>query len=156
MKTKIGSLVFILLFFWGCDSPTSTNNVGEVRLNSLGNSFNTSDSIAVVIENTTSSNFNVVTRGGFLEMYYQKKQNKKWSNKIWFPWMSLKCPSIEDTIVPNSIYNFTIESKTINLPGTYRLLLANDTTIISNIFEIKNNLQKNISVNKSEVKYETL
>jgi len=70
--------------------------------------------------------------------------------------MSLKCPSIKNMIVPNSIYNFTIESKTINLPGTYRLLLANDTTIISNIFEIKNNLQKNISINKGEVKDETL
>jgi len=77
MKTKIGSLVFLLLFFLGCDSPTSTNNVGEVRLNSLGISFNTSDSIAVVIENTTSSNFNVFTRGGFLEMYYQKKTKQE-------------------------------------------------------------------------------
>ena len=62
-------------------------------------------------------------------MYYQKKENDSW--------MSLKCISTPVTIKGLNNFQFLIPSNEINENGTYRLVLANDTTIVSNSFELK-------------------
>jgi len=122
----------------GCQDPISTDEGNGIVLQTTNNSFFTTDSIKVLIENKTYSNFEITLRcGSFLEMYYQKKENDSWSNYLWFSWMSLKCVSDIETIKGHNNFQFMIPSNEINASGTYRLVLANDTSIVSNSFEVK-------------------
>ncbi len=70
-------------------------------------------------------------------MYYQKKENSSWSNYLWFSWMSLRCPSTMEEIKSYTVFQYKIPNNEINENGTYILVLANDTSIVSNSFEVK-------------------
>ena len=138
MKKIFFYFLFVILFTIGCNDLVSTFENDEIVFKTLGNSFSTTDSIKVLIENKTHSDFDIFLRcGGYLEMYYQKKENDSWSNYLWFSWMSLKCVSVLETIKGYNNFQFIIPSDEINESGTYRLVLANDTTIVSNSFEVK-------------------
>jgi hypothetical protein len=138
MKTIIFSVLFIIFFTVGCKDSISTNDSNQIVFHTKSNSYITTDSITVLIENNTNSKFEFFLKcGENLEMYYQKKENELWSNSLWFSWMSLECVSIPETINVNNYFQFSIPSNEIIEVGTYRLLIANDTNIVSNSFEIK-------------------
>ena len=129
--------LLLVSFTVSCQDPISSDN-NQITFHTRNNSYLTTDSITVFIENDMNSDFEIFLRcGSYLEMYYQKKDNYSWSKYIWFSWMSLKCFSDPATIKAHDIYEFTIPSEEINIIGTYRLILANDTSFISNTFEIK-------------------
>ncbi|MGA8265553.1 MAG: hypothetical protein WB779_14010 [Ignavibacteriaceae bacterium] len=138
MRTVIYYSILLIFFAVGCEDSLSTGEDSKITFYTSSDSYSTTDSIKVFIENHTQSNFYISLRcGGYLEMYYQKKEDSTWSKNLWFSWMSLKCVTVIDTIRNNSVYKFTIPSDEINTYGTYRLILANDTSIVSNSFEIK-------------------
>ena len=138
MKTVIYYSLLLIFFTVGCEGPLSTGENNKIVFYTSSNSYSSTDSIPIFIENHTQSNFQVGLRcGKYLEMYYQKKEDSTWSKNVWFSWMSLKCFTAIDTIGNNLSYKFTIPSDEINAHGTYRLILANDTSIVSNSFEIK-------------------
>ena len=137
MSVKLCCSLFLFFAIVSCESPTSTDN-DQIIFRTVENSFSSTDSIRVVIENQTNSNYNIALRCGIhLEMYYQKKENDIWSEDLWFSWMTLKCSSVLNTIKEDNVFQFIIPSEEIIISGTYRLILANDTLLISNSFEIK-------------------
>ena len=138
MKKIFYCVLFVILFTVGCKDSISTNENNEIVFQTVNNSFSTTDSIKVLIENKTYADFEVFLKcGGYLEMYYQKKENNSWSSHLWFSWMSLKCLSTTEKIKGNNIFQYIIPFNEINENGTYRLVLANDTSIVSNSFVIK-------------------
>lgn len=138
MKTIIFSVLFIIFFTVGCKDSISTNDNSEIVFQTVNNFFTNADSIKVLIENKTNSEFEVFLKcSGDLEMYYQKKENDSWSNYVWFSWMSLKCISTPEKIKGYNVFQYIIPFNEINENGTYRLVLANDTSVVSNSFEIK-------------------
>ena len=137
MSVKLCCSLFLFFVIVSCESPTSTD-YDQIIFRTVENSFVITDSIKVVIENRTNSNYNIALRCGIhLEMYYQKKENDSWSEDLWFSWMTLKCSSVLNTIKEDNVFQFVIPSEEIGISGTYRLILANDTSVISNSFEIK-------------------
>jgi hypothetical protein len=138
LRIVISYSLLLIFLVVGCEEPLSTGVNGKISFYTSSNYYSTIDSIQVFIENHTQSNLNIGLRcGKYLEMYYQKKEDSTWSKYLWFSWMSMRCVTIIDTIGNNSIYKFSIPSNEINSYGTYRLILANDTAIVSNSFEIK-------------------
>ena len=128
----------IIFFSIGCQEPLSTTENNRVVFHTSDNSYFTTDSIQVLIENNTHSKFEIALRcGSYLEMYYQRKEKNNWSEKFWFSWMSLKCISLITAIKENHDFQFIIPDNEIDSIGIYRLILANDTSIVSNSFEIK-------------------
>ena len=138
MKTITFYILLVILFAVSCKNSISTNENEQIIFHTKSNSYLTTDSIVVLIENNTNSDFEIALRCGlYLEMYYQKKENNAWSNYYWFSWMSLKCLSTTEKIKSYNIFQYLIPSDEITEKGTYRLVLANDTAIVSNLFEVK-------------------
>jgi hypothetical protein len=137
MKKTIYISLLVILIAIGCEDPLATNN-NEIVFHTTSNFYSTTDSITVIIENNTCCNFEIALRcGEYLEMYYQKRENNAWSDNIWFTWMTLKCLTFLDTIKSDNNFQFVIPADEIKISGTYRLILANNTSVISNSFEIK-------------------
>ena len=129
--------LLIISFAVSCQDPVSSDD-NKITFYTTNNSYLPSDSVTVFIENNMNSNYEIFLRcGAYLEMYYQKKDNNSWSNNLWFSWMSLKCISVPKTIMGHNVFEFIFPSKEIDTTGIYRLILANDTSIVSNTFEIK-------------------
>ena len=137
MKLMISWSLLIIFFSIGCEGPLSTIENNRIIFRTTSNSYFTTDSIKVFIKNNTLSDFKIALRCGYLEMYYQKKENNTWSNNLWFSWMSLACFTTINTIKKYNAFEFTIPSDEIDVSGTYRLILANDTLIVSNSFEVR-------------------
>ena len=137
MRIVIYSGLFLIFISIGCEEPLSTKENNQIVFHTTDNSYFTTDSVKVLIENKSYSDFEVFLRCGGLAMYYQKKENNSWSNYLWFSWMSLKCVSTSETIKGHNNFQFVIPSNEINVSGTYRLVLANDTLIVSNSFEVR-------------------
>ena len=138
MKVIIYCGLLIIFFASCCKVQLSTSYNDHVVFHITDNSFLTTDSIEILIENNSDTNFVIILRcGSYPEMYYQKKDNDTWSENLWFSWMSLTCLSTPETIEKNKNFQFIIPSNEINTSGTYRLILANDTSIVSDSFEIK-------------------
>ncbi len=90
MKSIISYSLLIIFFAIGCQEPVSSDN-NQIVFRTKSNSYVTTDSIEVFIDNNMDSNFEIGLRcGEYLEMYYQKKDNNSWSNYLWFSWMSFK------------------------------------------------------------------
>lgn len=129
--------LFFISLILGCSDSISSNENNEIIFHTSSNYFSSKDSIIVLIENKTNSDFKIALRcGSFLEMYYQKKNNDSWSKNLEFSWMTLKCASINKTIKEKEYYQFTIPQNEIDSSGTFRLILSNDFSIKSNSFEI--------------------
>lgn len=138
MRIVIYFCLFLIFFVIGCEEPLSTTENNRILFRTTKNSYFTTDSINVFVKNNTFSDFEIALRcGGYLEMYFQKKENDTWSKNLWFSWMSLRCYTAIDTLKKDNTFEFTIPSDEIDIGGTYRLLLANDTSIVSNSFEVK-------------------
>ena len=136
MKTII--CIFLLFsVFVSCDNPTSTTNKSnKVVFQTENNSYSKTDSINLIIDNQTDFNFVIALRcSSFLEMYFQKMQGGVWSENLWFPWMSYKCPTFLDTLQLNDVFHYSIEAGIFDSSGTYRLVL--DSLIVSNTFVIQ-------------------
>ncbi len=137
MRAALYFSSFVLFVFLSCESPTSTDD-NQIIFRTVENSFSTTDSIKVIVENRTNSDYKIALRCGYyLEMYYQKRENNIWSKNLWFSWMASKCYSVLYTIKEDNSFQFIIPFEEIGIRGTYRLILATDTLMISNSFEIK-------------------
>jgi len=136
--TKIAILFVLLsLSFISCDEPTSTiYKYSKIVFSTENNSFAKTDSIRISLENKSDSAFIIGLRcGEYLEMFYQRREKGVWSGDINFWYMTLRCPTIVDSIQSQSIFHYSIEPELFDSSGTYRLLIGN--AIVSNSFEIK-------------------
>jgi len=138
MRIVIYHCILLIFFVVGCEEPLSTTEDNQVVFHTSSNAYSSIDSIQVFLENNTRNNFEIFLRcGRYLEMYYQKKEDSTWSKNLWFSWMSLKCNTAIYIIEEYKSYKFVIPSDQINAKGTYRLILTNDTLIVSNSFVIQ-------------------
>lgn len=138
VTTKIAITVVLLsLSFISCEEPTSTiNKYNKIVFSTENNSFAKTDSIKISLANKSDSDFIIGLRcGEYLEMVYQRRKKGVWSGNINFWYMTLRCPTIVDSIQSQSIFHYSIEPESFDSSGTYRLLIGN--TIVSNSFEIK-------------------
>ncbi len=109
--------------------------------------YTKSDSLYLHLENHSNNDITIVLRCGiYLKMYYQKKLDGGWSEKLCFWYMSLRCPTIPDTVQSQTTFHHTLPADYFESGGTFRLLFAyhpfrQDTIgqLISNTFAITNN-----------------
>ena len=140
------SAFLLLLIIVNCQNPTSTeNSLNKISFLTDKTSYTILDSINIVLENRSNSDIYIGLRcGNYLEMFYQKKEDNVWSDNLWFWWMSLRCPTVIDSIRPNTVFTYLIKSEIFDTTGTYRLVIdfyeqIEDTMIskFSNTFTIK-------------------
>ncbi len=133
-RNRIFLLFSVLFLFFNC-SNTTTPDTNIVTLNTDKTSYIANDTIAVSIKNNTKDNYNFLLRcGGYLEMFFQKYENGKWSENKWFWFMSLRCPSVVDTLLPSNTFKYKLPVEWFKDTGEFRLQI-ND--IYSNNFYIE-------------------
>ena len=152
MKSTIAtSLTFILsvsfLSIVGCgNQPTNIGGPSDqIIFSSDRTSYAESDTIRLFLNNSSRSDINVGMRCGFyLEMFYQKRDNHNWGDTLWFPYMSLRCLTLLDTVVANTILPHSIPAEIFHSTGTFRLTVdvyvpktGTSQSILSNSFEIR-------------------
>jgi len=140
------SYIALFLIISSCQNPIDTENLSnQIIFKTNKTSYSTLDRIDIILNNESNSTILVGLRcGTYLEMLYQKKEGNTWSNKLAFWYLSLGCLTRADTIESNTIFNYSIEPKTFDTLGTYRLVLNYyyltkniDDSVFSNSFEIK-------------------
>ena len=145
MKLFVFSLLFSLVLF-SCEKefPGISNFSDQIILTSDKVIYPTSDSVNILLENT--SGLDIITGlrcGEYLEMSYQLKEEGNWSADKYFWFMKLGCPTFPDTIQSKNIFTYSIPCAQFDTVGTFRLLVpyyvpGKDTSVvvISNSFEI--------------------
>jgi len=146
MKVFIFCILMFLLFF-SCKKEITgiENSLNQVTLLTDKISYTNLDSINLNIENKSGFDMVIGFRCGvYLEMFYQKEENKVWSDNLFFWYMLLHCPTFLDTIQANSTFTHSIPSEIFESTGTFRFLVPyylprKDTNmvLISNSFEVR-------------------
>ncbi len=139
MKMIFIYIVFLLLTVSCQNSTSSESSLNQISFLTDKIHYTKLDSINIVLENKSNSDFLIGLRcGEYLEMFYQKKEDNVWTENIWFWYMSLKCPTLIDTIQPTSVFNYSIKPGIFDSTGTYRLVIEGTKIIkFSNSFEIR-------------------
>jgi len=84
MKTIYYDLLLVLLVV-GCQDSVSMTENNRIVFYTSSNSYSSTDSIQVIIENHTQSDFGIGLRcGRYIEMSYQKKEDSTWSQNFRF------------------------------------------------------------------------
>ena len=140
----IAGLLFLNI---ACCQQTATrnNSTNPVDFKTDKTSYSDSDSLNITIENKSIPEIVIGLRcDRYLEIFYQKKENKIWTDNLEFWYMSLGCKTNADTLESNSFFNHKLDSKIFESTGTYRLVLDyynpaenKSGTVYSNSFEIK-------------------
>ena len=141
-------IVLLLFFIYGCKKdPASINTLSEpTAITTDKNIYSTTDSIRISIFNTSGSEIELGYRCSYdnLEMYFQKKENGRWSQNQWFEYMSFKCPTLIRSFDRNRSIRHSISANEFQTTGIFRVLLpcyfpGKDSSVvaISNAFEIK-------------------
>jgi hypothetical protein len=147
MKTA-GIILLFTLILTGCDTAESpaTPFPEGISLKTDNDSYNKGDSIVICLKNNTSSVLDIGFRCSYknLEMFYQQKENDKWSENKWFGYMNLRCMTIQGKVNKYSQLEHTFSSEEFISSGTFRLLVPcyvpdidSSIVVISNSFEIK-------------------
>ncbi len=111
------------IFITGCSTNPYTD---EYSIDFLTDqtSYISTDTITVVIINDSTDVFNIGLRcGEYLEMFFQKKKDGEWSENQWFWYMSLRCPTEIDSILPNESYSYELPAEWFDDVGTFRLIM---------------------------------
>jgi len=152
MKSRIVTAIililpFILLLVVGCadQSTDPVTSSEQLRFSTDRTSYAASDTIRLSLDNNSQSDITVGLRcGWYLEMFYQKRENEVWSGDLWFPYMSLRCMSIPETVSMNTAFGHSLPAEIFYSTGTFRLTVTvnlerTDTSlrVASNSFEIR-------------------
>jgi hypothetical protein len=138
-------LLFLLINSCQKQSTGIDDSLDQISFSTDTFSYTELDTINLFLENESDYNIIIGLRcGGYLEMFFQKKENRHWSDNLWFWYMSLRCPTSVDTVQSNSRFTHSIPAEIFNSKGTFRLLVDvyipernSSETIISNAFKIE-------------------
>ena len=146
MVRMLSVTILLFIIVVGCQNSISTGNATDrISFRSDKTSYSISDTIDIILKNESYSKILIGLRcGGYLEMFYQKKEENIWSDNLSFWYMSLRCLTVVDTLESNNIFNYSLESAIFDSTGTYRLVLKYyrsseniERIEYSNSFEIK-------------------
>ena len=125
-------------------SKDTSHIQGQIILSTDRESYTKSDTIRLLLENGSAYEIAVGLRcSKYLEMSYKKKEIQNWSDNLWLPYMSLKCPTLLNTIKAGGIFTNSLPAEMFNSTGTFILLvdvsLLPDSSlmVVSNPFQIK-------------------
>ena len=144
----IGLFFLFIAIFSGCNTDDSavTPLPEGISIETENGSYAMGDSVVLFLKNDTKYVLVLGYRCSFknLEMYYQQKENDKWSGKKWFGYMTLKCMTIQSKVNDHSVLRHVFSSAEFKTSGTYRLLVPvylsdKDSSIVitSNSFVIE-------------------
>jgi len=122
-----------------------TNPSDEITFSTDRLSYAESDTIHLSLKNNSAVDITSGLRcGAYLEMFYQKREIEKWSDNLWFWYMSLRCPTHLNTIKAKTTFAHSIPAAILDSTGTFRLLVTfhslqpdSSLTLVSNVFQIK-------------------
>lgn len=146
MVRMLSVTILLFIIVVGCQNSISTGNATDlISFRTDKTSYSISDTIDIILKNESYSKILIGLRcGGYLEMFYQKKEENIWSDNLSFWYMSLRCLTVVDTLESNNIFNYSLESAIFDSTGTYRLVLKYyrsseniERIEYSNSFEIK-------------------
>ncbi|RMI08674.1 MAG: hypothetical protein D6681_07850 [Calditrichaeota bacterium] len=146
MKTLFLCGLVLLFVLFGCEKqPTDIGNVPDEIVFVTDKLFYTSaDTLQLRLINNSESGIIIGLRcGGYLEMFYQKKEDDHWSENLWFSYMSLRCVTVVDTVPRNETFFYPLPADMFDSTGIFRLLVGvydqetdSSMTIFSNPFKI--------------------
>ena len=143
-----GLLFLFIAAFLSCsidDSSVSPLPEG-ISLKTDKDSYTLKDSVIILLKNNSEYVLELGFRCSYknLEMYYQQKENDKWSENKWFGYMNLKCMTIQSKVNGHSVLRHSFLSAEFKTSGTFRLLVPvylseKDSSIVvtSNSFVIE-------------------
>ncbi len=143
---KILGLLIIISFLSTCENEIQdTSHIqGQIILSTDRESYTKSDTIRLLLENGSAHEISVGLRcSNYLEMSYKKKEIQNWSDNLWLPYMSLKCPTLLNTIKAGAIFTNSLPAEMFNSTGTFilqvdiSLLPDSSLRVVSNPFQIK-------------------
>ncbi len=118
----IPSFYIIVLIISACSSATDPDESSAILKTEQAQYLQT-DTINVILVNHTSDNYLYALRCGvYLEMYFQKLENGTWSENKWFWYMSLRCPSVIDTLKPGDSFKYALPAEWFKDSGSFRLI----------------------------------
>jgi hypothetical protein len=125
-------------------SKDTSDIQGQIILSTDRESYTKSDTIRLLLENGSAHEIVVGLRcSNYLEMSYKKKEIQNWSDNLWLPYMSLKCPTLLNTIKAGAIFTNSLPAEMFNSTGTFilqagvSLLPDSSFMVVSNPFQIK-------------------
>ena len=125
-------------------SKDASDIQGQIILSTDRESYTKSDTIRLLLENGSAYEIGVGLRcSNYLEMSYRKKEIQNWSDNLWLPYMSLKCPTLLNTIKAGAIFTNSIPAEMFNSTGTFILQVSvslfpdSTLTVVSNSIQIK-------------------
>lgn len=125
-------------------SKDASHIQGQIILSSDRESYTKSDTIMLLLENGSAHEISVGLRcSNYLEMSYKKKEIQNWSDNLWLPYMSLKCPTLLNTIKAGAIFANSLPAEMFNSTGTFILQVDislypdSSLSVVSNPFQIK-------------------
>ena len=131
LYTFLFSTAVILLF--SCSNSTNPE-MPPISVTTDQNKYLQSDTITVFLKNNSTDVYYFGLRcGGYLEMFYQKLDEGKWSENKWFFYMSLKCYTAPDSLKTGEQFSYKLPAQWFEDSGSFRLVL-ND--LYSNTFTI--------------------
>ncbi len=142
--------IVISIILWltaGCGNPPT--NVGspsdEIAFSTDKASYAPSDTLTLALSNNTKSDAIIGMRcATYLEMFYQKHDTSGWGDTLWFPYMSLRCVTLLDTVKVNSTFRHRLPAGIFYATGTFRLTVRfhdplpdSSRSAVSNSFTIQ-------------------
>jgi len=116
--------VILVLSLTSCLFHPNTHS-SQIQIQTDQRDYAPNDSITLKVANDSTVNYNVGLRcGEYLEMYFQRQKNGEWSEKQRFWYMSLKCYTKLDALLPGESYQTIIPADWLKGSGTFRLDLA--------------------------------
>jgi len=147
MNTKFFASILLVLFVGCVKNPEAFKpSTGQVTLTTDRTTYAILDTIQIRIENQSEDTITVGLRcsGAYLELFYQRKEDREWAPFQFFDYMSFRCPTLPHPIPPGTSYTHSLSAREFPYGGTYRLILpayfhSVDSTrhIYSNAFEVQ-------------------
>lgn len=116
-------ILVLVIFIPGCLlNPDSDGPSVEFFTNQTY--YLSTDTLTVVLKNNSTDVLNIELRcADYLEMYFQKRENGQWSENRWFWYMSLRCPTFSDSILPWQSYSYKLPAEWFHDSGVFRLVM---------------------------------
>ena len=139
-------LLFLMLYSCELHETAEEPAPESIALKTDKGSYRTKDSIKIFLNNNSKNVLTLGYRCSYknLEMFYQQKENDKWSENKWFNYMNMKCMTIPSKVNKFSVLKHTFSSAEFNGTGTFRLLLPvfipgkdSSFVVVSNSFVIE-------------------
>jgi hypothetical protein len=144
---RLASILSILLSsLCGCQSQsTESTSPDQITFVTDRISYAPSDTISLSLRNNSADDITTGLKCGlYLEMFYQEKGIQNWSDNLWLPYMSLRCPTDVNTVRARTTFTHAVPAEMFHSTGTFRLIVAvhsqqsdSSLTLVSSVFQIK-------------------